>query len=44
MIFSIMIFIIDNLFLTAVPIAFVLIPFIVDMANGRDDTSDIVVH
>ena len=31
-------------FLAAVPIAFVLVPFIVDMVNGRDDTSDIVVH
>ena len=28
----------------AVPIVFVLVPFIVDMANGRDDGSDIVIH
>ena len=29
---------------TAVPIAFVLLPFIVDMANGRDSVSDIIIQ
>ena len=28
----------------AVPIVFVVIPFFVDMANGRDDTTDIIVQ
>ena len=31
-------------FSAAVPIVFVLVPFFVDMANGRDDTSDIIVQ
>ena len=31
-------------FSAAVPIAVVLIPFIVDMANGLDDESDIIVQ
>ena len=26
------------------PIVFVLVPFIMDMANGRDDVSDIVIQ
>ena len=31
------------LFITGVPSVFVLVPFLVDMANGRDDASDIIV-
>ena len=29
---------------TAVPVVFVLVPFVVDMANGRDDASDIIIQ
>ena len=32
------------IFFAVVPIAVVLIPFIVDMANGQDITSDIIVQ
>ena len=31
--------------LTAVPIVFILVPFITDnMANGQDNVSDIIIH
>ena len=35
---------IDVILSAAVPIAFVIVPFIMDLANGHDVTSDIIVQ
>ena len=33
-----------NVFLAGVPIAFALVPFIMDLVNGHDITSDITIQ
>ena len=35
---------INNINYAAVPLMFVLVPFIVDMANGQDVESDIIIQ